>query len=59
MGNYAPGTPDSYLPGIPQLSSLTVSFIHVRIHKLVGEFQVCPVQIIADQTYPALDSQMY
>jgi len=25
---------------------------------VVCEFQVCPVQIIADQTYPALGSQM-
>ena len=57
MTNNPPAIPDHYLPGIPQLSSLPVSFTHVRIHEVVGEFQVSPVQIIADQTYPAPDSQ--
>jgi len=57
MGNNPPTIPDHYLPDIPQLSSLPVSFNHVRIHEVVGEFQVCPVQILAAQTYPAPDSQ--
>jgi len=50
MRNYPPAIPDHYLPGIPQLSSLPVSFIHVTIHAVAGEFQVCPVQTIAHQT---------
>lgn len=57
MGNNPPAIPDHYLPGNPKLSSLPVSFTHVGIHEVVGEFQVCPIQIIADQTYPAPDSQ--